>query len=150
MYNALIKYNIKKAFQQVNAHQYAEVANGLALNVKHHFSGTHALGGTRHDQAAVNQWFDRVGRLLPDLKLTITNVVVKGWPNNTLVIARWTAAATLQNGDAYRNDGVHFVTLKWGKITEMTVFEDSQAVANALEKQYESGLKEAKAGPIIS
>lgn len=150
MYNAIIKYNIKKAFQLVNDHNYEAVAKNLSPTITHHFSGDHALGGTRHDLTAVNAWFQRVGRLLPDLKLTITHVVVKGWPNNTLVIARWTAAATLQNGDVYRNQGVHFVTLNWGKITEMTVYEDSQAVADALEKQYNSGLNEAKAAQIIS
>ncbi len=150
MYNAFIKYNIRKAFQLINDHKYVEVAEGLALNIQHTFSGNHALGGSRHDLATVKEWFERVGRLLPDLKLTVTNVVVKGWPNNTLAIAQWTAAATLQNGDTYTNHGVHVVRAKWGKITEMTVYEDSQAVANALEKQYSSGLKEAKAGQIIS
>ena len=150
MYNALIRYNIRKAFQLINNHQYAEVAKGLALNIQHTFSGDHALGGTRHDLTAVKEWFERVGRVLPDLKLTVTHIVVKGWPNNTLAIARWTAAAQLENGDQYSNHGVHFVRAKWGKIVEMTVYEDSQAVANALEKQYVSGLKEAGAEQIIS
>ena len=150
MYHSIIKHNIKKAFQSVNDHQYEELTKGLSPTIRHHFSGDHALGGTRHDLTTVNEWFQRVGRLLPNLKLTITNVVVKGWPNNTLVIAQWTAAATLQNGDSYKNHGVHFVTLKWGKITDMTVYEDSQAVADALEKQYRSGIKEAKSAQLIS
>ncbi len=150
MYHSIIKHNIKKAFQSVNDHQYGQLTKGLSPAIRHHFSGDHALGGTRHDLKTVNEWFQRVGRLLPDLNLTITNVVVKGWPNNTLVIAQWTAAATLANGDAYRNQGVHFVALKWGKITEMTVYEDSQAVAHALEKQYESGIIEAKAPQLVS
>ncbi len=150
MYNAIIRHNIKKAFQLVNEHHYGQLVKNLSPTITHHFSGQHALGGTRHDVTAVKQWFERVGRLLPDLKLTITNVVVKGWPNHTLVIAQWTATATLQNGDMYRNQGVHLVTLKWGKITDMHVYEDSQAVADALEKQYTAGIKEAKAAPILS
>lgn len=150
MYNSIIKYNIKKAFQLVDTHQYDEIAEKLSAGITHHFSGDHALGGTRHDRNTVKKWFERVGRLLPNLKFTLTNVVVNGWPNNTLVIARWTAAGTLQNGDAYRNHGVHFITLKWGKITEMIVYQDSQAVAAALEMQYESGVEEAKAARIVS
>jgi len=150
MYHSIIKHNIKKAFQLVNNHNYVELVKGLSPTIRHDFSGDHALGGTRNNLAAVKEWFERVGRLLPDLKLTITNIVVKGWPNNTLAIVQWTAAATLQNSDAYRNHGVHFVTIKWGKITQMKVYEDSQAVANALEKQYAAGIKEAKAGQIIS
>lgn len=150
MYNSIIKYNIKKAFQLVNDHNYVELVKGLSPTIRHSFSGDHALGGTRHTLAAVNEWFQRVGRVLPDLKLTITNIVVKGWPNNTLAIVRWTAAAPLLDGGEYKNHGVHFVTIKWAKITDMTVYEDSQAVANALEKQYASGVVEAKAMQIIS
>jgi ketosteroid isomerase-like protein len=150
MYNAIIKSNIKKAFQLLNDHNYLQLSKGLSLNIHHHFSGDHALGGTRNDQAAVKEWFDRVGRLLPNLKLTVNNIIVRGWPNNTLAIVQWQANATLKDGSEYLNDGVHFIRVKWGKITEMNVYEDSQAVANALEKQFQSGIVEAKATQIIS
>jgi hypothetical protein len=40
--------------------------------------------------------------------------------------------------------------VKWGKVVSLDVYEDSQAVANAMEKQFQSGIKEAKAHQIIS
>ncbi|MBC8112458.1 MAG: nuclear transport factor 2 family protein, partial [Verrucomicrobia bacterium] len=70
--------------------------------------------------------------------------------HNTLAIARWVGTATLENGDPYLNKGVHFITIKWGKLTELEVYEDSYAVYNGLEKQYQSGIVEAKAPQIIS
>ena len=150
MYNAIIKRKIKAAFALINQQRYAEVTQGLALNITHSFSGNHALGGSRHDQAAVKQWFERVGRLLPDLYIEVDEVLVRGWPNDTLVIARWHTTAGLKDGSRYHNHGVHFVRIRWVKITDMTVYEDSQAVKEALEHQCAAGVSEAKAVPIIS
>jgi hypothetical protein len=39
--------------------------------------------------------------------------------------------------------------IKWGKLMELEVYEDSQAVYNGLEKQYQSGILEAKAPLLI-
>jgi|SRR5579872_2061412 len=150
MYHYIIKSKARTSIQLLNDHRYAELVNGMALNVRHSFSGDHSLGGIRNDQAAVKEWLERLGRLMPNLKLTVTKIHVEGWPNNTLVILQWTAVATLENGEPYENKGVHFITLKWGTAVELNVYEDSQAVANALEKQHQSGMKEAKAPQIIS
>jgi ketosteroid isomerase-like protein len=87
---------------------------------------------------------------MPKLSIDVTHIVVKGWPHNTLAIVRWTSTATLENGDPFQNKGVHFITLKWGKVTELDVYEDTLAVYNGLEKQYQSGILEAKAPQIIS
>jgi hypothetical protein len=61
-----------------------------------------------------------------------------------------TGAATLLNGDAYSQHAVHLITLRWGKIHELDVFEDSQEVAGALAVQAAAGLDEAVAEQIVS
>jgi len=122
----------------------------MALDVHHRFAGDHALGGSRNDRAAVTAWLERLGRLMPNLQLTITNIIVDGWPNNTRAVVQWDATATLKNGEPYQNRGVHIIKVKWGKAVSLDVYEDSQTVANALEKQFQSGIEEAKAGQIIS
>jgi hypothetical protein len=48
----------------------------------------------------------------------------------------------------YLNHGVHIITMKWGKVYELDVSEDSQAVAKALVKQAASGISEALAQKI--
>lgn len=150
IYHAIIKNKILRSFQLVNDHRYTELVQAMALNVRHSFAGSHAMGGIRNDQAAVKEWLERLGRVIPNLSITVTHINVKGWPNNTLTIVRWTATATLENGDPYKNEGVHFITLKWGKVVELDVYEDTLTVANGLEKQYLCGIKEAKASQIIS
>ncbi len=150
MYHYIVKKLVKKSFGLVNEHRFTELTKGMALNIKHSFAGDHALGGVRHDVAAVKAWLERLGRIMLKLHITINNIVVKGLPHNTLAIVRWTATATLENGDPYLNKGVHFITLKWGRVTEIDVYEDTLAVANGLEKQYQAGITEAKAPQIIS
>ena len=66
------------------------------------------------------------------------------------MIVQWDGAATLLNGDAYFQHAVHLTTLRWGKIHELDVFEDSQEVAGALAVQAAAGLDEAVAEQIVS
>lgn len=150
MYHYFVKKLVRKSFKLLNEHNYAQLTKPLASDVKHTFSGDHALGGVRHDLTAFKSWLERLGRVMPKLRINVVNIVVKGLPNNTLAIARWIGTATLENGDHYLNTGVHFITIKWGKLTELEVYEDSQAVHNGLEKQYQSGILEAKSPQILS
>ncbi|RYZ80090.1 MAG: nuclear transport factor 2 family protein [Moraxellaceae bacterium] len=108
MYNYIVKQLVKKSFTLVNERRFDELVKSMVLNVRHSFAGDHALGGVRHDQAAVRAWLGRLARLTPNLHITVNNIVVKGLPHNTLAIVRWTATATLLNGDSYVNKGVHY------------------------------------------
>ncbi|MCK8495437.1 nuclear transport factor 2 family protein [Spirosoma sp. RP8] len=150
MYHYFVKQQVKKSFELVNQRRFSELINDMVLNVRHSFAGDHALGGVRNDQAAVKAWLERLARVTPNLNITIHHINVEGWPHNTLAIVRWTATATLENGDPYVNKGVHFITLKWGKVVELDVHEDTLTVYNGLEKQYQAGIQEAKAPQIIS
>jgi hypothetical protein len=58
---------------------------------------------------------------------------------------------TLLNGDdSYFNRGFHVITMRWGQVYALDVFEDSQEVARGLAAQAASGLKEAVAEQIVS
>jgi hypothetical protein len=75
----------------------------------------------------------------------------EGWPWHTSVFVQWDATATLLNGDdSYFNRGFHVITMRWGKVYALDVFEDSQEVARGLAAQAASGLKEAVAEQIVS
>ena len=92
-----------------------------------------------------------LARVLPNLQLTINQIWVTGWPWNTTVFVQWDGTATLLDGDpSYFNRGLHVVTLRWGKIHALDVFEDSQEVARGLAAQAAAGLPEAVATQIVS
>ena len=150
LYSAIVKNRIRQSFDHVNNHRYDELLGSIAPKVHHSFLGAHAIGGQRHDRETLRRWFERLGRVLPDLRLDIKNIWVKGWPWNTMVFVQWDGAATLLDGGGYRQHAIHVITLRWGKIHALDVFEDSQEVARALVAQAAAGLDEAAAEPIVS
>lgn len=118
-------------------------------NVYHRFGGHHALGGERHGREELRRWFERLGRLGHNLRITVNDVWVKGLPHNTVIIIRWSATDKFHEGSPYYNHGVHIVRMRWGKITEIAN-EDSEAVANMLKRQAAAGVEEARAPQILS
>ena len=108
----------------------------------------------RHRQARVGATREergRRGRVLPNLHLKTNNIWVKGWPWHTTVFVQWDGTATLLDGDAlYFNRGLQVITLRWGKVCALDVFEDSQEVARGLAAQAAAGLEEAVAEQIVS
>jgi ketosteroid isomerase-like protein len=150
MYHAIVKRIAKKNFERVNDHDYDALLKDCAPDIHHRFGGTHALGGDRHDTEALRRWFERLGRLGPDMRLTVRDVWVKGLPHDTVIVIRWTNQQTRPDGTLYRNHGVHVVRMRWGKIVEIDANEDSQAVAELLEVLAADGIDEAAAPPIVS
>src|SRR5262245_9735719 len=150
LYRAIVKKKIRESFDQVNNHQWDDLMNSISPNVHHRFGGVHAIGGQRHDRDTLRLWFERLARVLPNLHLTIKNIWVEGWPWHTMVFVQWDGTATLLDGGPYSQHAVHVITLRWGKIAALDVFEDSQEVDRALTIQAAAGLKEAVAAPILS
>lgn len=150
MYNYFVKKLVRNSFDLVNRGQFDELLKSARPDVKHSFAGDHALGGIRNDRNAFKLWLQRLGRVMPGLFIQVENILVSGWPANTLAIVRWKATATLPNGERYLNKGVHFINIKWGKVSEIDVYEDTLAVFNGLNEQYNSGIIEAKAAQITS
>ena len=113
LYSYIVKRRIRQTFEHVNNHRWDEVLKPVAPNIHHRFGGAHALSGERHDKKALRRWFERLGRVLPNVHLKVNNIWVQGSPWHTAVFAQWDATATLLNGDAsYFNHGLHVFTLR--------------------------------------
>lgn len=151
LYSYIVKQKIKQTFDHVNNHNWDEAVAAVSPHVYHRVSGDHALGGERHSKEALRSWFERLGRVLPTLHITVNNIWVNGWPWNTTVFVEWDSSATsLKSNTPYVNRGLHVFTLRWGKVYALEEFQDSQAAAGILAAQAESGLEEAAAKKIIS
>lgn len=151
LYSYFVAKSIRQSFDDVNTHRWDEVLKAVAPKVHHRLPGAHALGGERHDKATLRRWFERLGRILPNLHLDVKHIWVKGWPWHTTVFAQWDGTATLLNGDAsYFNRGLHVFTLRWGKVYALDEYQDSQEVARGLATQAAAGLEEAVAEQIVS
>ncbi len=123
MYHSIVRGIARKNFERINRKDNEAVLKDCAPNVRHSFGGVHALGGISHDRETLGRWFARLGRVMPKLQLNVQDVWVKGWPWNTLVIARWEATGTLADGSPYLNRGVHLITMRWSKVFDFEVHE---------------------------
>jgi ketosteroid isomerase-like protein len=150
MYSYFVKKLIRHSFDHVNNRRWDALLKAVAPNVHHRFGGAHAIGGDRHDRETLRRWLERVGRVLPNLHLKVNNLWVKGWPWHTTVFVQWDGTATLLGGGSYVNRGLHAITLRWGKVHAIEVFEDSQEVARGLAVQAAAGVDEAVAEQIVS
>lgn len=150
MFHKMIERQARQTFARVNAQDYEGILQDAKPNIRHRFAGQHALGGERNDAEHMRLWFERLGRVMPTLKLTISDVWVVGGLRKAVVIVRWDLAAILMDGDPYQNHGVHVIHLRNRKIVSIDVSEDSQAVVKGLERQAKAGMAEALAAPIVS
>jgi len=150
MYHMIVQKIARRNCERVNTTDYEALLAECAPIIRHRFSGTHALGGARHDKVALRRWFERLGRVSPTLHLAVKDVWVKGWPHNTVIIMRWEATATNNDGSPYQNHGVHIIHMRWGKVVDIDVNEDSQAIAESLLIQARNGIPEAIAEQIVS
>jgi ketosteroid isomerase-like protein len=98
------------------------------------FSGDHPMGGEHRGPDEVRAWFERVHGYFPDLRFEPIDIVVDGWPWNTRVATRFRVSATLPDGRPYENEGMQFLRLRWGKVFEDYLYEDTQKLATELER----------------
>ena len=148
MYHAIVRRRTAQMFERLSAGEWEAVVEGLAEDVHHVFPGDHPLGGERRTRAAVALWFARLARLFPGHRFAVQRVTSRGWPWSTWVAVQWTAQMRPQVGDAYANEGAHWIHLRWGKATAFHAYLDTQRVAAACRTMAEAGVEEAAAPPI--
>jgi ketosteroid isomerase-like protein len=148
MYHAIVRTNVRKLFEALNRSDIDYVVAGLASRFEHIFSGDHTLGGVRHTKPAIRRWFERLFRVLPELKFEIKHIAVSGWPWRTTVVVEWRDYATLADGTPYVNDGAHAIQIAWGKVVVLHAYLDTQVLIDAMRKMVAAGVAEATAPKI--
>jgi ketosteroid isomerase-like protein len=96
----------------------------------------------------VRALFERIFRLFPGISIEPVAIAVNSWPWNTLVATRFTVRADLPDGSRYRNEGMQYLRLRFGKIVEDRLYEDTKALVDALAVLARLGNEEATAAPL--
>ncbi|WP_424196280.1 nuclear transport factor 2 family protein [Ampullimonas aquatilis] len=148
MYHSIVKRNLRKVFQLLNDRQYDKIPEVFAQKAHHVFYGDHALSGSRIHPHSIRQWYERLPRALPDLHFEVKNIVVEGWPWHTKAVAEWRDFGTTCDGIPFQNQGTHFITLRWGKVTELRIYCDTAMLEKVLDRNAQCGIEQAKALPI--
>ena len=132
MYHAAVKRIVRRTYRALSRGKYQPVVESFADDAVLTFAGDHALGGTFGGRAAIRTWFDELFRIFPDLQLEPERMVVEGGPWNTWVATRFQVTATLPTGVPYENEGMQFLNIRWGRVFEDHLVEDTQALVEAL------------------
>jgi ketosteroid isomerase-like protein len=111
----------------------------------HAMNGDHALAGVRSRPESIRAWYERLFRLLPDVRFDVDAIAVSGPPWRTTVVVQWRDRAL---GGTYGNQGVNVVDLRWGRIQAIRIHCDSQRLAAQLAGLAADGVSEAADAPL--
>lgn len=115
-----------------------EAASDMAdADMRFRFVGDTALGADLRGKEAFLAWFRAAAERLPGLTFRVDDVLVGGWPWDTRVAVRLAISAPLPDGTTYHNEGVQWLRLRWGRMVNDWVLEDTIALQSALD-QFES------------
>ena len=139
MYKTIVASQVRKAYARISAGDFDAVLESFHDDVRFQMMGDHHLGGERRGVEEARRWFEEVGGLFPDLRIEPEEVIVSGFPWNTRVATRFRVSSSLADGGRYENVGMQFLRLRWGKAVEDRLFEDTQVLNDAIERQRAAG-----------
>jgi len=148
MYHIIVRRRARGVFDRLSRGDWEVVLEDLAEDVHHVFPGAHPLGGERYSRAAVARWFERLYRLFPNPRFEVRRVVSRGLPHSTWVAVEWVDHVTPALGEPYEQRGAHWIRIRWGKVTDLHAYLDTQLVAEACRYMAAHGIDEAAADPI--
>jgi ketosteroid isomerase-like protein len=150
MYHAIVRHRVRALFNAVNHGDAEPVLRQFAQRFEHSFLGDeHALGGSRKTALAARQWYERLYRLLPDIRFDLTRISVSGGPWNTIVVVEWSETNSGTDGVRTHNRGIHVMHLRWGHATRLLICPDTIGLRATLDRLAAAGNTEALAAPIV-
>ncbi|MEV8632136.1 nuclear transport factor 2 family protein [Streptosporangium sp. NPDC051023] len=135
MYHAIVRSVVRRTWRKVNTGDYEAAVSMAAPDLRFRFVGDTALGADVRGPEAFRAWFARFTEHLPGVRLRLVDVVAGGWPWNTKVAVWLQVAGTLEDGTPYRNIAMQWVTLRWGRMVDDIVVEDTLKLDAALRRQ---------------
>jgi ketosteroid isomerase-like protein len=137
MYHALVRRKVRALWRAVGGADggWRQAVALAAPDVRFRFVGDTPFGADVRGRDAFAAWFERFEETFPGLRLTLQDVVVGGPPWNTTVVTRLHVQGTLADGSPYENEAVQWARLRWGRMVEDTVLEDTLRLEEAYRRQ---------------
>jgi ketosteroid isomerase-like protein len=132
MYSWIIGKMVRRTFSRLNAGDYDAVVRRFSPEARFRMHGDHALGGDRRGPEGAAAFFEESFRFFPGLRIEPQEVMVAGPPWNITVATRFKVRDTTSD---YRNEGMQFLRIRWGRVVEDLIYEDTQKLAAALSER---------------
>jgi ketosteroid isomerase-like protein len=127
MYSWLASRLVHGVFRRLNAGDVSATLDGFAHDARFVFPGRHSFAADLSTPAEIRAWFERFVALNPQFE--IADVLASGPPWNMRVAVRFTERMPMPDGSHYRNDGMQYLRLRWGRVRLDQIYLDTQAVA---------------------
>lgn len=128
MYAWLARQLVRRSLRFHASRDVEGLLKTYADDVHFSFPGNNSWAIDTRGKTEIRQWLERFHRV--GLVLDVQDILVAGPPWNTRVCLVFTDHAKGDDGEVvYENRGVIFAKARWGKITDYTVFEDTEKVA---------------------
>ena len=107
-----------------------------------------ALGARLSGKTDLLRWFERFRRLLPDPLFDVQRLVIGGpvWDQR---IAAHVIIRSRVAGEPYENQFAQFLTLRWGRVVEDVILEDTATWEAASRRLAAAGDIEAAGPPLL-
>jgi len=129
VYAWLVKVLLRRVIAQGRAGNIEPTIARYADDAHFRFPGGSSWAADYHRKDQIAEWLHRFVGV--GLQLEPEEILVRGGPWNTTVCVHFTDYWANRDGEViYRNEGVLFGKMAWGKLTAVTVFEDTQKVAD--------------------
>jgi ketosteroid isomerase-like protein len=128
MYRWLARVLIRRSLRMHQAGDVEGLLKTYADDVHFVFPGNNSWATDTRDKAVLGAWLRRFH--VAGLKIDVHDILVGGPPWNMRVCLQFTDHAC--DGDGlvvYENTGVIYGKGRWGKMTDYTVYEDTEKVA---------------------
>ncbi|MFI9812817.1 nuclear transport factor 2 family protein [Saccharothrix variisporea] len=135
MYHAIVRAKVRSLWARIADGDYRAAVRLADPDVRFRFVGDAPPAASFTGRDAFDRWFRDLLDLFPGIRLTPYEVIARGWPWNTTVVTRFHVEAKLADGTPYRNEGVQWVRLRWGRMVDDYVLEDTARLAEAVRRQ---------------
>ena len=142
MYKLIVRRKVRGALARLSKGEPEQIVKMFRPQSRFMFAGEHALGGERWGQDEAREWFADMLRRFPGIQIVPQEVIVNGWPWNTVVATHLFITAPRPGGREYRNEGMQLLRLSWGRVVDDLIFEDTLALEAELRRSAHSGERE--------
>jgi ketosteroid isomerase-like protein len=131
MYHTIVRSRLRQGMGRLTRDKFEAMLREFPAGFELYFPGLPENKGPRFDLEQSITLYRRIFELYPDLTFAVKDILVAGWPANTRVAVLWTCRATRKDGQPYTNQGLHIFYLRWGKVTRLEIYCDTQSLAEA-------------------
>jgi len=127
MYSWIVKQALRRLEKQLTGGEVDKLMAAYADDAVMVFPGDHSWGGEYRGKAAIRAWLERFVGVKPTFE--IGDAGVAGPPWNMRIFFTFSDRIVAPDGFDYRNAGMEYVRMRFGKIVEHRVHLDTQKVA---------------------